>query len=337
MTALRISKKIVHLIAYILLLIPGIYFIGMRGEDIGSDTHVYFKYFDFVKYGESFIGAERIEIGFYGLTKLISNFTDSKNVYLSIIFLIQFIGISSAIFKKNDTFKPYFFIALIWLSCPFFYSFTLNVLRQGLAFVFVVYAIDAKLQNKKFSPYILLSLGTLFHYATVLYIFCFLISELKQKTVVFIWAWLLAVLLAFSGWAERIFQWILVLIVGNNPYYATYLDSSFDADYSAGFKIEFVIFSILPIAYYFLLKKYSYENVTSFSFVFSIYLIMNIVYLCFASIPYSDRFALASWVLIPLMINFNFLKKVGLLNLFKVSITFSSIFVFSYYLFFLQN
>lgn len=99
MSTLKISYSQSQLFAYIVLVIAGVYFVGMRGVDVGSDTVAYFKYFDFVKYGDSFEGAEWIEIRFYWLTKILSYFTDSKNVYLSIIFLIQFLGITSPLFK----------------------------------------------------------------------------------------------------------------------------------------------------------------------------------------------------------------------------------------------
>jgi EpsG family len=337
MNILEVDKNLLQILAYIVLTVAGLYFIGMRGVDIGSDTPAYYLYFDFVKYGDSFEGAERIEIGFYWLTKIISYFTDSKNVYLSTIFLIQFIGITSALYKKSEIFRPYLLATLIWLSYPFFYSITFNVVRQGLAFVFVIYAIDAKLQNKKYSPYILLLLGTLFHYATLFYIICFIALELKPKFLTLLWFWFFAVVLAFLGWMEGIIYSLLRLVIGNNPYFSGYLDSSINADYMTGFRIDFVIFSALPIAYYFLIKKYISENVDGNPFVFTLYLAMNIIYLCFASFPYSDRFALASWLLIPLMIDFSFLRNIRMLRVFKEVIICSSIMVFSYYLFFFSS
>lgn len=334
---IKVSNSQLQFLAYIFLAIAGVYFIGMRGVGIGTDTPIYFKYFDFVKYGDDFEGAARVEIGFYWLTKIISYFTDSKNVYLSIIFLIQFLGITSVLYKKSEIFRPYLFVALIWLSYPFFYSITLNVIRQGLAFVFVVYAIDAKLQNKKYSPYILLLLGTLFHYATLLYILCFIALELKPKFITLLWFWFFAVIFAFFGWTEEIISLLLKLVIGDNPYYSSYLDSSVNVDYVRGFRIDFVIFSALPIAYYFLLKKYKNEVKDGFTFIFSLYLALNIIYLCFASFPYNDRFALASWLLIPFMMDFIFLRNIRMSRIFKELIVCSSVMVFSYYLFFLSK
>ena len=336
MDNLRKSNTHLQLLAYIFLAMAATYFVGLRGEDIGSDTPFYLKYFDFVKYGDSLEGVERVEIGFYWLTKIISYFTDSKCVYLSIIFLIQFIGITSALFKKNEIFRPYLFLTFIWLSYPFFYSITLNTLRQGLAFVFVIYAIDAKLQNKKYSPYILLLLGSSLHYSILSFIICFIILELKPKFITLLWFWFFVVGLVFFGWMELITNQLLELIVLNKPYYSSYLDSSINEDYVTGFRLDFTIFSALPIAYYFLNNTFNRKNRYRTEPIFIIYLIMNIFYFCFAHLPYSDRFGLASWILIPLMIDIDFLQNNRILRPFKLVIVCSSI-IFLYYYFFLPK
>lgn len=126
------SKKLqvvtVDIVVYVALFFFLLYFIGMRGEEIGTDTSTYLKYFDYIKYGDPFPGAERIEIGFRWLTQAISYFTESKTVYLMVIFFIQFVGITSTFNKKNKLFKPYLLITLVWLAYPFFYSITLNVI-----------------------------------------------------------------------------------------------------------------------------------------------------------------------------------------------------------------
>lgn len=335
MSYFKVDKEFIHFCAYVLLAGLLIYFIGMRGTDVGSDTAMYFKYFDFVRYHEPFIGAERVEPGFLLLTKFISLFTGSEKVYLAIIFLIQFIGITSALGKKDTLFKSYLLTTFVWLSFPFFYSITLNVIRQGLAFVFVVYAIDARLDNKKYLPYILLIVGTLLHYPCFLYVVCFLVSEFRPKYTYMLWAWFLSVLLAFLGWLEKITFFLLDLVVGGNSYFSRYLNSSIDPDYATGFKLHFVIVSALPIAYYFVVRKYQSASINRITYIFTLYLTMNIFYLCLVGIPYNDRFAMASWLLIPLMIDYDLVEKVGMLGFFKMAILFSSVIVFSFYVFFL--
>lgn len=85
-----------------------------------------------------------------------------------------------------------------------------------MAFVFVIYAIDVKLQNKKYSPYVLFLLGTLFHYATLLYIICVIVLEFKPKFIMLLWFWILAAIFAFFGWIDEVIQSLLLMVIGDN-------------------------------------------------------------------------------------------------------------------------
>lgn len=323
-----------ELAAYILLGVVATYFVGTRGEAVGSDTATYFQFFDYVNFGSDLEASfSRIEIGFYWLTKIIGYFTDSKELYLSIIFAIQFVGITSALSKKSEIFKPYLFMALIWLSFPFFYSISLNVIRQGLAFVFVIYAIDLKLQNKKYTPYMLLLLGGLFHYATFLYFIGFIVVDLRLRYKQLLFIWFVMASVSFFGLIDKIILFLLERAVGLDPYFSTYLNSSIDESYVKGFRFDFFIFSALPIFYNYVLMRYGNENNEELSLIFKLYLSMNILYWCFTGFPFNDRFAIASWLLMPLMIDFNFLKMLKLNYLFTFLIPISSISIFYYYLF----
>lgn len=321
-----------YLLCYLFLVVALTFFIGMRTEDIGSDTYAYFKYFNFVKYGESFDGAERIEIGFYWLTKIISLLTDSQHFYLAVIFLIQFLGITSAINKGHINFRPYFFIALIWLSFPFFYSITFNIVRQGVAFVFVVYAIDAKLLKKTYLPYVFLLLGGTFHYATYLYIIGFIVIDLNIKIRSIFYFWIIAAFAGLFGITERAMHSLLQWIAVYYPYWGSYLDARVNESYVTGVRLDFLIFSALPAVGYFVLRKYEFVVKDSFKFILSLYLAMNAFYFIFAWLPYNDRFALLSWLLMPLMVSFDFLNKIGMEQMFKRFIVCSSTIVLLYHL-----
>jgi EpsG family len=318
---------------YLILLSILLYFIGLRDVEVGSDTAAYFKYFDYIKYGEDFEGAERIEIGFYWLTQVIAYFTDSKNAYLAVIFFIQFVGITSAFNKKSELFKPYILLTLVWLSYPFFYSITLNVIRQGLAFVFVIYAVDAKLQQKKYAPYFFLLLGATFHYATFLYVISFLLLALKVTTKRMVLLWFACAICAGIGLTQEFISWLFTAALGNSPYFMSYLDSSVNNEYDVSFRFHFVVFSALPIGYYYLTQQFVAEEQGN-TFIFRLYLAMNTLYLFTISLPYSDRFALASWLLIPFLINLNFLYEIQAQKIFAAIVSILSVVVFSYYLLF---
>jgi EpsG family len=328
------TKSGLSLLAYLLLGSIFTFIVGTRGEEVGSDTATYLQFFAAIGDGGG-LGPEfsRLEVGFVCLTKFISTFTTSPQYYLSIIFMIQFFGITSSFLKKSPQFKPYLFVALLWLSFPFFYSITLNVLRQGLAFVFVVYAIDLKIRGKKYLPYVLLLAGMCVHYAVVLYLFAFVVRELGFGTLQLIRLWSITVVASGLGLIERAVIPLLRWMVGDSVYFSTYVDLSINGDYETGFKAHFLAMSILPIIYYLALRRKSDKQAAQISPVLQLYLIVNMIFWLVISLPFNDRIAIASWLLFPLMIN---LKHLDLFGLYRPAIVFvplSAVGLGFYYLF----
>jgi hypothetical protein len=328
------TKGSVSLLAYLSLGFIFTLIVGMRGEQVGSDTATYLQFFEAVREGGD-LGPEfsRLEVGFVYLTKVISVFTASPQYYLSIIFAIQFFGITSGFLKKSPQFKPYLFVALIWLSFPFFYSITLNVLRQGLAFVFVIYAIDLKLRGKRYLPYALLLAGVAVHYAVALYFFAFVVLELSFGTLQLIRIWSITVLASSVGLVDRVVIPLLKMLVGDSIYFSTYIDLSINEDYVTGFKLHFLLMSVLPVAYYLALRRRSSEQAAEISLVFRVYLVVNMIYWIVISLPFNDRIAVASWLLFPLMINFKHLELFGLYRPAKIVLPLSALGLAFYYLF----
>lgn len=85
-------------------------------------------------------------------------------------------------------------------------------------------------------------------------------------------------------------------------------DGSYDGKYKTGFRMDFLIYSIIPIliAYYYLLKKKISDRI--YNIILSIYLLDNAVWLLVIRIPYSNRVAYLSWFLIPLLTLYPVLK-----------------------------
>lgn len=327
-------KSNFSLLAYLALGFVFTLIVGTRGEEIGSDTATYLQFFEAVGEGGD-LGPEfsRLEVGFVYLTKIISAFTASPQYYLSIIFIIQFFGITSGFLKRSPQFKPYLFVALLWLSFPFFYSITLNVLRQGLAFVFVVYAMDLKLSGKRYLPYALLLAGGAVHYAVILYFFAFVVLELGVGTLQLIRLWSITVLTSGIGIIDRIFIPLLGWMAGDNIYFSTYVDLSINEDYVTGFKAHFLLMSALPVAYYLALRRRSTEQAAEICPILQVYLIVNMIYWFVIGVPFNDRIAVASWLLFPLMINLKHLELFGLRRPAKIILPFSALGLTLYYLF----
>ena len=318
-------------LAYIILAIFASYFVGSRSEDIGTDTGNYLYYFNAISNSEKLDpGFDRIEIGFFWITKIISLFTQSPSIYLAIIFMIQFVGITGPFFRRSELFDKYFLLSFVWLSYPFFYSITLNVLRQGVAFVFVIYAVDRYLCGERKSAYLLALTGVAFHYVTIIYFIAFLFGDLKIRTLLIFW--LGCVFLAMTGAVGYFFTFLEKLMnsFGVNDYYLSYFNGVMSSEYVTGFKPEFFLASITPIFCVYLFMWLGFDISKNNLRLLKIYIIIHSLYFLFTELPYNDRFAIASWLFIPYIITNIIYNNLNTFFPFVVVVPFFAILLFYY-------
>ncbi|MGW8422515.1 EpsG family protein [Comamonas sp. HJ-2] len=301
---------------------------GNRGVDVGTDTENYINYFINLHQEIQHADQARLEPGFYFFTKFCSLIISSPSVFLSIIFFIQFIGFSGPFFRRSDLFKNYYFLAIIWLSFPFFYSVSLNVLRQGMAFFFVVYAFDRFLVGEKKCAYLMAFFAMLFHYVSFVYILSIKFSQLGFKPLVFIF--ILSVIMSFLNLQEYVVSLISMVLsnFGIDEYYLNYFSGLNSSDYENGFKLIFLLAISAPmILYLFFFKKFSKSS----EFLMKNYIILSSIYFLFTNIPYSDRFALAAWLILPfIMIDFFRFRKNAINIIFLFSSPISVLIFLSY-------
>ena len=81
--------------------------------------------------------------------------------------------------------------------------------------------------------------------------------------------------------------------------------------YKAGFKLNFLIYSVAPIVYG--LKIKSKINSEFYNRMLSLYIVVNAVWLLVIRIAFTDRFAYLSWFLIP----FIFLYPLSIQKIYK--------------------
>lgn len=300
---MRLEKYFYIILVFILALVC-----GYRGVDVGTDTENYVNYFINLHQGDQHIDQSRLEPGFYFFTKICTFLTSSPSVFLAIIFFVQFIGLSSPFFRKSDLFKNYVLLSLIWLSFPFFYSISLNVLRQGMAFFFIVYAFDRFLIGEKKRAYVMVFFAMLFHYVSIIYFLSIKLSRLGFRTLIIIFV--SSVLISIFNLQEYFVSLASIILssVGVDDYYLSYFSGSNSSEYETGFKLVFLFAITVPMGLYFLFFKSFSENS---KFLMKNYMVISSIYFLFTNIPYNDRFALAAWLILPyVMIDlFHFHKK----------------------------
>ncbi|CAE6811972.1 hypothetical protein R70006_05799 [Paraburkholderia domus] len=273
---------------------------------VDSDKPAYEIYFFYLSHNLGIPeGFGRVEPGFFGFTWIVSHITDSSYFYFFLIFAIEFFGLTCRLGKRSSLFHDRFYLSLLWLGFPFFYSLSINAVRQGLALVFVVYAIDAELQGRKYRPSILLALGMLFHLSTAVYIPLFILLRWRANLRPLLVFWAMCVVCAMLSIPQHLVQLAASAAPDSFrqqfPYYFSYLTGTLTTAYDTGFKFRFLLFSALPIIAFAVARPLKFEVGRDCMFLLKIYLILNGLFFLIGYIPFSDRIALLSWQLMPML------------------------------------
>ena len=85
------------------------------------------------------------------------------------------------------------------------------------------------------------------------------------------------------------------------PYYFSYLTGELAESYNTGFKFKFLAFSALPLIAFCWARTSKVEVDPSCAFLLKLYLMLNALFFFIGYIPYSDRIALLSWQIMPLL------------------------------------
>ncbi len=292
-------------------------FIGIRLPEVGRDTEDYIRYFYHSSIADGIYN--RFEIGFSLLMQLFSKTIPSVEVFFSFVaftITITYMHTFRKVYSKcfydetiSTTVMTIFFTLLLISS--WYIASTTNGLRQGLSLVFLYWAfVELFFNSKKFKFFILFITSISFHYSAILIIPFLLLNYLSLRLVFLIWV--LAGLGYITGLNElgiKIFSETLNLpIYEYVKYYSLEKGSeSLGGGMYEGFIMSFFIYTVfwpvlllitLKIKFRFKSKLANTENIYIF---LKIYLVLSLVYFIMGFGPFSNRYALLSWFLVPIM------------------------------------
>jgi hypothetical protein len=305
------------------------FFIGIRFLDIGKDTMEYIGHFEKFSINNIF---GKFEIGFSILMYLFSNFIPSVELFF---FFISFITTTIYLyfFKKiyirnfpNDSFKfgkTLIFFSLLLLS-SWYITLTANGLRQGVALAILYHALfELFFNNNKFKFLILYLVSCLFHYSVLLVAPFVLFYYLRFRLVFAIW--IITALGYLYGINELIVQAISTKF--NLPVYdfIKYYSLPTETEKSrgglyVGFNLGFFIYTVFfPLLLMVLLKvklrlKTSTIVMRNVYNLLKIYFILSLQYFVFGFGPFSNRFAMLSWFLVPVL-QFHLINTINFKNI----------------------
>ena len=202
-------------------------------------------------------------------------------------------------FSKHYTF-PLF---LMFCANFTFYAYGTNTLRAGLAASFLLLAFG---YIERVIPFIIcLLLAINIHFSMALPALCMIVAKYYNKPKLYIGIWGLAVLLS-ATMGSTFEAWFANIIPDERSDYL--MTNASDTHYKVGFRIDFIIYSLIPIAmgWYYIVKKGIQDD--TYSMLLNTYILANTFWVMVIRANFSDRFAYLSWFLYPAVLIYPALK-----------------------------
>ncbi|MGG0382072.1 EpsG family protein [Priestia filamentosa] len=274
--------------------------VGMRDIPFGTDSFAYQNTFlTFQSY--SLKGAIKIgdqEPLFVIWQWLVGRLFSSPQSFFIITYLLFSIILIFA-FTRIVEKRFVVFLFFGYMSLSFYENLITNIIRQGLAISLVILAVCLYLKTGKrtLSFFLILALALLFHYSAAPIIILSLINvkKIKLRNLLIIWfIFLIPFLLKTKN--------LLIAPFASSKVLSTY-SSEYAVDLYGGgvYRTDFLLFSFFFILIGLYMRRLCSNNV-KYELLLKIYILFNLYFLTFGSLPFSERFALYSWILIPLLI-----------------------------------
>ncbi|MBU3822286.1 EpsG family protein [Flavobacteriaceae bacterium XHP0103] len=287
------------LIIFVLFLIA---FVGFRNKYIGTDTINYFNYY--------FTPVTSLVSSYFEVfTRLKSDFLFEilvsfsywhKNFTVFLLTVAIVMNVSLYIFVRKFTDfgnKGSSLILFLTLASSFsFMSIEINIIRNGLSICFILLGIYSLLEKeiKKFIIFALIAF--LFHRTAIIPIVLILAVYFSDKIEIkyYIVFYVLVILLSFIGFGFHSIQFLAEF--DNEDLQKLRLVA--DTTYRIGFRYDFVLYNSFFLFLFFKFTNGNYKDL----FLIKYFILSSAVFFLNFYIPFSDRFGIYSWIVIPLLL-----------------------------------
>ncbi len=199
--------------------------------------------------------------------------------------------------------KSVFWLLIVLIASFGFHSYAINTMRAGIAASLM--CLSFTFYNKKLWMFALMFAATLFHGSMMLPAVMLAICRYFDKTKIYMYLWSLSIPVSFI--AGYYFNEIFASMIDDHR--SAYMTTKVNEGYNIGFRIDFIIYSLLPmlVGSYYIYKK-NYKD-KFYKFLFNGYLLTNIFWILVIRSNFSDRFAYLSWFMIPFLLAYPILKE----------------------------
>lgn len=221
----------------------------------------------------------------------------------AVYFGAAYIGIRKMF--PNDTLVAY----LVFLGAFSTFSYATNGIKAGAAASLFIMAIAYRENLKVCIPLVLLTYG--FHHSMMLPIAAFFLTLVYRKPKVYFVAWCVCVVIAAAH--ITIFQELFANISADtmaDEHGARYLRADSSVVYLTGFRLDFVLYSSMPVLVgYWAMYKKNLVMSKFYTCLLNLYLCTNGIWMMCMYASFTNRIAYLSWFLYPVVLIYPFLNE----------------------------
>lgn len=284
-------------------LVSLIFLVGLRGYNVGTDTG---NYYNGLWLGEPELNFNS-EFLFDLLAIILRSFDSSYTFFLLLISFLFYAFLYGALKKYTKQFEANLFFALFaCISLFFFLSMSINVIRQGVSLSILLFSYTLWVERKS-NLWVLffVFLALAFHLTSIIPILIFIVSIFFSRYKYFnflVLIYFFMILISYLNYGFLNISPLFLDFLGEDKRAGYFTDD--DYGYQVGFKLQFVIFNtfFLLLSLYvknklkgdFLEKKYTQ--------LVCYYILSSIILFMAFQLPFSDRWGLFSWIVIPFLV-----------------------------------
>jgi len=242
------------------------------------------------------------------LNWLVCQLVSDFRIFILILFILFFFGIYKAYSILYPDKEKYLIIISIVLY-PYILAYVESAKRQGIALVLMLLSIAYIFRGSKYLWVVFLFLIPFIHSGSSIVIpVVILFYLLKNKRSFFkiaLTIYIITLLMAFLNLNKYLVDFLTQYINFDTEFQQYFVQNGEFAriHYKTGFRLDFTLFSLFPLILYLIFKT----NSLRVKMWLGLYLLLNSLYNILCVIPFSDRVAVFSWFIWPI-INYEILR-----------------------------
>ncbi len=288
-------------------------FIGLRDphDRIFGDTWMYTFFYE-KGFGQFFSWDWNTDNKLFdNIYYYMSSWSSSANDFYVLVAFIYFGGIwyaTKKIFPNNSLSA-----LLVYLAAFSTYSYAVNGFKSGAAaaIFLVALAINNSDRNKKILCGLLLLCSWGFHHSMIVPVLAFCLCKFVKNPRIYIIGWVACLIIAALH--ITFFQQLFAGIGDDlgDKQAVGYLENEWEKESQlgiTGFRIDFIIYSIVPLITGWIAINRKYVESESFKFLLNLYTLVNSFWLLCIYASYTNRIAYLSWLIYPIVLIYPFLR-----------------------------